>query len=124
MKTETNGAGFLALQRDRLHHAKRHPHALMFRSWGTRGNTLPELFAEGFRTGICLWKAGETFESISQLGENVRDDTCEAAGRGLYAASEALAGWYDVAEREARAWGLSPEAARSLAIEARDTREL
>lgn len=90
------------------------------RSWGTLGNSLPELFAEGFRAGLALWKSGYTFELISHQGESVRRTSCEAAGRGLFAASEALAGWLDIAEREARLWGHSRESASALVSESRE----
>lgn len=92
---------------------------MLTRVFGTKGNSLPELFAEGFRYGLERWRAGDTFEIISHKGEWVRANHCEAAGRGMFAASEALAGWYDVAEYEARRWGLSRESAAALALEAK-----
>ena len=69
-----------------------------------------DIFTRGFQFALRLWKDGLTLESISNRREY--DET--AYGRGMYAAVETLSGWLDTAEREARMWGFSREAAQRL----------
>ena len=57
-----------------------------------------EAFHAGLRDAIKMWNAGMTTEGIQEHA-----GAC-ATGRGMLAACEALLGWLDVAEREARAW--------------------
>ena len=75
--------------------------------------TIQGLFTHGFREGCALWRAGWTAELISH------DADASPHGRGRYAASEALMGWLDIAEREARAHGLTQEAAERLVSESK-----
>ena len=67
-------------------------------------------FEMGFHFALQLRRWGMTWESISHH-ENY---DASAYGRGMFAAVEAMSGWVDVAEREARAWGFSREAAAAL----------
>lgn len=67
-------------------------------------------FERGFDCALFLWNDGRTLGNISH---DLRYDASEF-GRGMFAAVEALAGWRDSAEREARAWGYSREEAERL----------
>lgn len=67
-------------------------------------------FTRGFRAAVKLWNGGLTWETISYR----EDYDASAYGRGMYAAVEAMSGWLDLAEREARAWGFSRESAARL----------
>lgn len=72
-------------------------------------------FENGFHHAIALWRSGLTWAAISHRPEY--DTTM--FGRGMYAAIEAMSGWLDVAEREARAWGVAPDVTERLIATAR-----
>jgi hypothetical protein len=58
-------------------------------------------FSDGFGFAVRLFRAGETWELISHHPNY--DHT--PAGRGMFAAVEAMSGWLDVARRVAKAHG-------------------
>jgi len=76
----------------------------------------PDNFEAGFAFAIQLWRFGMTWEAISHHEHY----DASAYGRGMYAAVEAMSGWVNVAEREARAFGFDHDAARALVAQAVD----
>lgn len=69
------------------------------------------MFRYGFDRAIACWRSGCTIESITHTAS-----TGSAKDRGVIAACEMLMGWHDIAEREARAHGMTrEEAARFIA---------
>ena len=74
-----------------------------------------ESFERGFDFALGRWRAGDAVEVIAQRV----DYDASARGRGMFAACEALLGWYDIAEREARAFGFTRDNAARLAARAR-----
>lgn len=69
------------------------------------------LFRFGFERAIACWRSGCTVESITHAAP-----TASVIHRGAIAACEMLLGWRDIAEREARAHGMTrEEAARFVA---------
>lgn len=66
------------------------------------------LFRFGFDRALACWRSGCTVESITHAAQSG-----SPKDRGVIAACEMLLGWLDVAEREARAHGMTrDEAAR------------
>lgn len=93
----------------------------MFRE-NSRGWTT--IFERGFDEAINLWNEGQTFENIKSNDKyNAKSpEGVLAFARGMYAGVEALSGFRDNAEKEARAWGLSTKRARALiaTVDAKD----
>lgn len=89
---------------------------------GMRRNASPEkrlitdtsmigLFKHGFDRALDLWRSGYTAESITHLAQSG-----SSQDRGMVAACEMILGWHDIAEREARAHGMTrDEASRFVA---------
>ncbi len=72
------------------------------------------MFKFGFDRALACWRSGCTVESITHTAQ-----TGSAKDRGVIAACEMLFGWHDIAEREARAHGMTrDEAARFVAEKA------
>ena len=69
-----------------------------------------ESFVRGMQRAVALWREGWTWEAISH---HERYDA-SYFGRGMFAAIEGMAGWTDVAEREARAHGFTREEAHRV----------
>lgn len=81
-------------------------------------------FALGFDKGLGMWKGGHTFEEIKAKGHAIhKQGSSPAYGSGLVAAGEALAGWYDAAEAEARKHGYSRAGAEMLVGRAKPQRD-
>lgn len=69
------------------------------------------LFKLGFDRALACWRSGCTVESITHYAQ-----TASPKDRGVIAACEMILGWHDIAEREARAHGMSrDDAARFVA---------
>jgi hypothetical protein len=60
------------------------------------------LFRFGFERAIDCWRSGCTAESITHAAP-----TASPIHRGAVAACEMLLGWRDIAERDARAHGMT-----------------
>jgi len=69
------------------------------------------MFKFGFDRALACWHSGCTVESITHTAQSG-----SPKDRGVIAACEMLMGWHDVAEREARAHGMTRnEASRFVA---------
>jgi hypothetical protein len=69
------------------------------------------MFKFGFDRALACWRSGCTVEAITHTAQSGTPKD-----RGVIAACEMLMGWHDIAEREARAHGMSrDEAARFVA---------
>lgn len=74
------------------------------------------IFERGFAHAVRMYNSKKSLESITH---DKRYDAT-AFGRGMFAAVEAISGSYNIAEREARAWGYSSEEAKTLAYSVND----
>lgn len=70
------------------------------------------MFKFGFDRALACWRSGCTVESITHTAQSG-----SAKDRGVIAACEMLMGWRDVAEREARAHGMTSEEASRFVTE-------
>lgn len=88
----------------------RHSNVTPLADTSTRG-----LFCYGFDRAMACWRSGCAIELITHTAS-----TGAAKDRGVIAACEMLMGWHDIAEREARAHGMTrEEAARFVEEKAR-----
>jgi hypothetical protein len=70
-------------------------------------------FSAGWHAAVALWRAGLTWEAITHRA--ALEYTWRAYySRGMVAACEALAGWRDLATREAKEHGVAPREFEAL----------
>jgi hypothetical protein len=76
-------------------------------------------FERGFAKGVAAYRSGRAASLISHDACALWKDDQHEFSRGMHAASQALDGWFSIAEREALFHGFDIAAARRIVDTAR-----